>query len=328
MDFPGCIVEQYDDRESWLEGRRRCIGASDTAAILGEGYADQCPETVWESKVREAPEVSEATRRRFNVAKRLEPAFRSIFTDETGLPVANPGDFTILRHRDYPWLGATLDGAGEDDDGRFILELKDVSHHQKHDWDDGQLPLKFQIQVQQQMFVADIPRAYVMGVCNREPMIRRVELAPEFVEATLPHLREFWGYVERGELPPISASKAAYRVIARLYPKDDGTTAVLPADLVQWAAKLQVAKAIKSEAKEIEEAAKSMLTDAIGNSTFGELPHVDDAGDLLAKTKQEILIKMAEKEVELPVKFSWKWQSTKGYYVTPKESRVLRGHSK
>src|SRR5690606_14083043 len=96
----------------------------------------------------------------------------------------------------------------------------------------------------------------------------------------------------------------------------------------EWAAKWQVAKAIKKEAEAIEQAAKNVLTSAIKDATFGELPRVEDPEELLVTTKREILQAMSKLEATLPVKYSWKWQERKAYQVAASECRVLRGHTK
>src|SRR4051812_25601533 len=87
-----CTIEEHATREEWLRARMKGIGASDTAAILGEGYEDQSPITVWDSKRNEPREIDPAKLKRFNVAKRLEPAMRGIFTDETGWPCESAGE--------------------------------------------------------------------------------------------------------------------------------------------------------------------------------------------------------------------------------------------
>jgi putative phage-type endonuclease len=268
-----CRVEEYGTREEWLQARRSVIGASDTAGVMYEGYFDQTPVTVWESKLREPPEVSASKRKRFNVAKRLEPGMRSIFQDETGNRCWSLGDFTLCRHKELDWLGASLDGLTEHPElGMAVVELKDVGVHNRKEWEAAEPPLKFTIQINHQMAVTGLKHGFLLGLIGREPVIKHVPRNERFVEAMLKHLETFWGFVQRRELPPIDASLATAQVLARLWPRDSGATVTLPAEAAQWDADLTKAKADKKDAEAREVAAANLLKAAIGEATYGDLP--------------------------------------------------------
>lgn len=295
-----CAIDRYDTEEEWLEGRRHLIGASDSAGILGVGYADQSQVTVWDSKINAPRSIDPARRRRFQIGKLMEPSLRAIFAEESGMPCESPGSFTIYRHEGIPWLGASLDAITEHDEyGPCPVELKNVSNFAREEWDGDEPPLKFAVQVQHQLAVTGASHGFLLGlVGGNEPVIKAIERNDRFIDAMLARLEEFWGYVQRRELPPIDSSIATAHVLAKLWPEDSGATVVLPPEAADWDRDLTEAKeAIKTaEAKKV--AAENLLKSAIGEATFGEI-----VGGC---------------------RYSWKTQSRKEHVVKESTFRVLR----
>ncbi len=294
-----CIVEDYDNRDDWLHARMSGIGASDTAGILGEGYEDQSIVTVWDSKKNEPREIDPVKLKRFKVAKLLEPAMRSILTDETGWPCGSAGEFTLYRNADHRWLFATLDGFIEHPEyGLCVCELKDVGFHNRKEWENDEPPLKFAIQCQHQLAATGLEHAFIQGLISRVPVIKHVPRNERFIDAMMGKLAEFWDYVERGELPPIDASAATSRILAKLWPEDSGATVVLPPESIEWDRALVQSKADIKEAETRKLAAENLIKAAIGDASFGDLP---GGGS-----------------------YSWKQQSRKECYVAASTFRVLR----
>lgn len=294
------IVEQYADRQSWLNARRSMIGSSDVPAIFGVGYANQSPATIWYSKIGDdVTENDEETEKRMRIGKILEPALSDIFVVETGLQVIDPGEFTIYRHPALSWLGSTLDRQViHDDYGEIPLELKAVNYFNRNDWT-GEPPLKFQVQVQQQMAVTGASHAYLMGLIGGdEPVIKLIERNQRFIDAMIVKLLDFWGFVERRELPPVDESEATAKVLAKLWPKDSGESVQLPPESMQWDAELVAAKATAKAAEATIKSLENKIKASIGSATDGVLP----SGE----------------------RYTWKHQSRKGYVVNDSEFRVLR----
>lgn len=293
----GCGVDVYSDQADWLIGRRRVIGASDTAGILGLGYADQSPLTVWESKVR--PVARGDFDKRLSIGKLIEPALRSIFTSETGLECHAPGDTAIFVSAVLPWLGATLDGVCYDDDrGNCPCELKNVSAFNRDEWAD-EPPLKYLIQVQHQLAVTGACRGYLLGLIGgNEPIVRVVERNDRFIDAMVSQLAKFWQCVESQTLPEIDGNEASGEVLARLYPSDSGDTVCLPTEADELDRRLVAAKAIIKEAEAEKTACENQLKALIGEASIGLLP---SGGS-----------------------YSWKLQERKGYVVQPASFRVMR----
>jgi predicted phage-related endonuclease len=112
--------------------------------------------------------------------------------------------------------------------GLCVCELKDVGFHNRKEWENDEPPLKFAIQCQHQLAATGLEHAFIQGLIGRVPVIKHVPRNERFIDAMLGKLAEFWDYVERGELPPIDASAATGRILAKLWPEDSGATVVLP----------------------------------------------------------------------------------------------------
>ncbi len=286
-----------DTREDWLRSRETVIGASESAAIIGEGYEDQTPHTIWESKIKRMP--TKEAKKRLEIGLMMEPALRSIFTYETGIDLAPHRPNELLISKKYPYMGASLDSHFWD---AFTIpvELKNVDYFQRHEWADGATPLKYEIQVTHQCIVTGAPYGYILGLIGgNDPQIRRIEVNKDLAESLVVYLRMFWKHVENKTLPPMNDFEATGKVLNRLW-KPNGETIVLPDEALQLDKDLQEAKEAKKKAIEKEIAAENRLKALIGENTYAALP---GGGS-----------------------YSWKEQSRAGYSVAPVTFRVLKRH--
>jgi predicted phage-related endonuclease len=289
-------VTTYPNRESWLSGRR--IGASDSAAIFGCGYQNQSALTVWDRLVNAREDDYETKRMRIGIL--MEPSLRAIFAEETGLPCIEIAPFTVWTHPEIDWLTATLDAATEDDEAGWCpVELKNVNGFLRDDWN-GDGPLKFVVQSQHQLAVTGAKRGYLLGLIGgHEPLVKTIPRNDRFIEtALLPTLEKFWQHVQSGTMPPVDESAATARLLARLWPDDDGREVLLPADLNDVANEWHAAKAAAKAAEEQITACENRIKEAIGEATIGRLPN--------------------------GLAFSWKTQHRKAYEVKASSARVFR----
>lgn len=270
--FPAADVLHCDDRDHWLAVRRNYIGASDSAGILGEGYAGQSRYSIWADKCGYPCEEMNA--KRLKIGKLMEPALRAIFEEETGLACQDPGEHTILVSREWPWMSATLDGIAVCDDlGPIPVELKNVGHFAIDDWAaDG--PLKFQVQVQHQLAVTGAPAEYLFGLLGgNEPITILVERDEPFIAALVEETRKFYDLVHSRTAPEIDGSEATARALRRLHPHDNGAVVQLPPEAMDWDEELTFVKTKLKDLEECERHYKNRIVAAIGDATFGVLPN-------------------------------------------------------
>lgn len=270
------ICETHETREEWIDARRTGIGASESPGIFGVGYEQQSPITIWSSKIG-GPEVEfdAAALKRMNRGKKMEPIIADEFADEVGFPVVDPGEFTVYRSAEHPWLFATLDRfCIHPEFGPIPVEIKNVNGRFRGDWDEEEEPpLKYVVQCQHQMAVTGTSHCYLVGlVGGDELVIRLLERNQRFIDAMVIKLREFWGYVERREMPPVDESEATRAMLGLIYPHDTGDEVSLPPDATEWDHELTDVKEKIKSLDSRKTLLENQLRAAIGNASVGRLP--------------------------------------------------------
>jgi len=269
------IPESWETQEQWLERRKDGIGASEVAAIFGCGYANQSPVTVWAAKTGgPIPEITPEQQRRFDRGHRMEPVIAQEFEVETGLECYDPGDYAMFWHVDHAWLFSTLDRyTVHPEYGPIPVELKAVHGRFAKDWDtEEEPPLKFQVQCQTQMACTGTSHCYLVGfIGGDEVVVRLIERNQRFIDAMILKLKEFWGFVERKEMPPVDESEATRAMLGLIYRKDDGGEVTLPDEFNDLDRQLLE---IKDEIKKLEtrkDGIENRIKAEIGNATRGVL---------------------------------------------------------
>lgn len=295
--FPDAEPIQCDSDEAWHAARQTFIGASESASIIGCGYANQSPTAVWNAKVGGAKDDS-GSPIMFRVGKRKEPIIAELLAEEEGIETREPLA-RAYRSKIHPFLGASLDREAIDPEfGLCPVELKNVGIHARKDWE-ADVPLKFGVQTQHQMLVTGAKVCYLVGlIADEELIVRRILRDNDFLAAFVVPLRQFWDSVESKTLPPIDASEATARALALAYPRDSGDVILLPPEASQWVEQLEAGKAQEKQGKALATAASNLLKAALGENSIGQLPD----GRCV----------------------TWKTQSRAAYEVEASTTRVLR----
>lgn len=269
--FPDAEPIQCESDAAWLAARQTFIGASESASIIGCGYANQSPTGVWNAKVGGTKDDS-GSPIMFRVGKRKEPIIAELLAEEEGITTREPLA-RAYRSKIHPFLGASLDREAIDQEfGLCPVELKNVGIHARKEWD-GDVPLKYNVQTQHQMLVTGAKVCYLVGlIADEELIVRRILRDNDFLAAFVVPLRQFWDCVETRTLPPIDASEATARALSLAYPRDSGATIVLPAEATEWVEKMELAKAREKEVKAEATAASNLLKAALGENSIGQLP--------------------------------------------------------
>ena len=199
-------------RAEWLKSRQRFIGASEAACLLGLSKWQNNQE-LFLKKTSEISGLSDSAANEFiQKGNDLEPHIRAIFQIENKHFKVSYKDFDVRSNPDYSFIGATLDGDIEDEEGnKGVLEIKAVeffTRQQKEEWS-GRIPDQYYCQVLFQMLATGysfaILFAYIKDGDNiffrsyrfdRKDHIESIDLLEK--EAI-----KFWGFVERREMPPL-----------------------------------------------------------------------------------------------------------------------------
>ncbi|MGW2484964.1 YqaJ viral recombinase family nuclease [Streptomyces sp. NPDC001571] len=217
------------DREQWLTVRRRGVGGSEVAAILGmskytspiEVYLDKRGELPLDRP--QHPDLAEAA----FWGSVQEPLIASVFADRTGLAVVEgPG---TLAHVERPWMLANVDryvlGAGESTPSS-LLEIKTRSAYQLDEWTTG-VPDGPALQTHWYLAVTGYQHAHVAALLGGNRLfVHRVERDEALVEQLVELVGEFWQGVLDGRPSAVDGSEATEELLGHLYKVRSGTVAV------------------------------------------------------------------------------------------------------
>lgn len=227
LKFHADIIIQTEDLsyEEWLVQRRNGVGGSDVAAICGISKW-RTPIHVYLEKLGEAPEgqVSEAA----EWGTRLEPLIADKFSAEHP-EWAITEKKVIYCHPDHRWAFANLDRMIIcPRRGRGILEIKTASEYLKHEWDDGNIPDYYYVQLQWYMYVTGLDWGYfatlIGGNKYREYEVHRDQ---DMIDQLVRLADDFWHhYVLTGICPPTDGSEACTSLLNRLYPEAQNATVI------------------------------------------------------------------------------------------------------
>ena len=203
----------FETRDQWLVGRySQGIGASEAAAAVGMSPW-QSPLDLWKVKSGITPPKNLSGNAAVEQGNRMEPILREFYAGMHPEYAVEYHQYDILYQDERPWLFATLDGELiEVDTGRRgILEIKTATPNGKAGWDkwaNGNLPQNYYIQTIHQLLVTgfDFVRLFAaLFSVNGDITLRGYEIEREDVKEDIEWLleqeTEFWGKVQRGEMP-------------------------------------------------------------------------------------------------------------------------------
>ena len=249
--------------EDWLEYRRLGIGGSDIAAICGISKW-RTPMHVYLEKLGEAPEESIGEAAEWGT--RLEPLIADKFAQEHP-EWAIIEKKVIYCHHEQEWALANLDRLIIcPKRGRGILEIKTASEYLKQEWDNGNIPDYYYVQLQWYMFIMNLDFGYfatlIGGNKYREYEVYRDD---ELIAQIVRLAEDFWHqYVQIRHCPPVDGSDACSKLLARLYPKAKNET-VLPLEdmdnIETYLSMKQQKKILETAIAEMENRLKSCLGD-------------------------------------------------------------------
>jgi putative phage-type endonuclease len=259
-----------DDRKAWLAARRSGVGASEAPSLFGCGFRSALE--VYMNKLEEGePEDVSTPLTRWG--QRLEAVILDAFAEETGRRIEHGGQ--LLRSREWPWMLATLDaeqvcpkratpGTVEAKNTRYLAG----------EWDDGEIPRRIMIQMQQQLAVTGRDWGSVAVLrYGSDFQWRDVERDDAFIrEVLVPAGEEFWRRVtERRPCPP-DGTESARAAIRRLYPDPvEGKSVDLGGELIPFDAELQMLKADRATMDKRIAQIEDSIKMAIGDAEVGHL---------------------------------------------------------
>ena len=212
-----------DDNEGWLEQRRRGIGGSDVAAIMGLSPW-KSPLEVWMEKTGKMDSPDLSGNEPVAMGNELEGDVLEMYKrrhPKSRVQRVNAVLSSVAR----PWAQASLDGIVRDHElGWGVLEIKTGSR--ESEWTDG-VPLHYLTQVTHYLSVTGYPFADVAALIGDYGLHYheyRVMRDDDDLQAVVESVDEFWAdYVEKDAMPPyISSLPSEGKALHELYKHSDG----------------------------------------------------------------------------------------------------------
>lgn len=258
------------DREAWLEERRRGIGGSDAAAVVGlDPYKSAFRlwlEKTGQVKPEPAGEAAEW-------GKRLEPLVAEEFAvRHPEMKVRRHNK--MLTHREYPFVVANIDRMLVGPQGRGVLEIKTTGARHADEWGPDRAPAQYIVQIQHYLAVTGLNYGWfavlIGGQQYREVRIERdEELIRQLIEAEA----RFWQMVEEGTPPPADGSEDATELLERLYPEAKAEATVLPPQADELCRQYLQATAEIRRLEKVRDEAANRLKQLMGEYEIGRYGH-------------------------------------------------------
>ena len=246
----------------FLTNRRKGIGGSDIAAILGVSKFKTALE-VYLSKTTDQPEQQGE---HLYWGHALENPIIDRFIRDTGANVIRQPE--MRRHPQHQWAIANADALIVDGAGNHqaILEIKTSSAFKSREWgadDTDEVPIEYIAQVQWYMWIYNLQEAYIAALIGgnqyRQYHITRDD---ELIAMLAEKAQAFWQNHVIPRIPPNPQDGADAQ---KLYPSDNGDTAEADSDTLTAYAELRELKAQEKELKAQIAAKEDLLKIKIGS---------------------------------------------------------------
>lgn len=289
-------------KTNWLLQRKKGIGGSDAAAVLGESHW-KTPYEVYCDKINDS--VTESKEGEDNIPMLIgtacEPYIREEYERITGRKVATP---SWKQHETIPYIVGTVDGIAED----RVVEIKTA----RTEWEE--VPAYYYLQVQHYMMLYGLQKADVVALflLNYKVRIYEIEANIEVQEQMKKIYAAFWHKVET-RTPPEPTTPADIR---KIYPFDNGNSIELSQNSIKSIQEIAEIKRNISELETVLENAELAVQKELGENQIG----TDNAGNVLVTwktSKSRELIDAARLKKEEP-------ETYQRYVKLSKPSRVFK----
>lgn len=216
---------------AWTELRRRRLGGSEIAAVLGlspwESYFG-----LWHRKRGTIDPIADTLLLR--MGRRMEPVIAAEWAFQH--PELDVRTCAAYVHRDRDWQLISPDRIAYRESGQWTpVEIKHP--YLTEDWGrgDDEIPVYYRCQVLHAMDVLEVEEHLLVAYFGGGDL-RTYRIAYDAAEAEILRRRgrEFIDHVEAGDpLPTIDAHSATYQAIRRMHPLIDDVDVIVPARLAE-----------------------------------------------------------------------------------------------
>ena len=144
------------------------VGGSDVAAVFGVSPWTT-PLELWMIKKGRMKPPTKSNANQLEMGHLLEPIAAHWYAKKTGNRVYE--DTNLYQHADHPYALANFDRRFEraSDGEPGILECKSCTYHKASEWDDGAIPLYYELQLRFYLAVADVNIGSFSAIWGNNP---------------------------------------------------------------------------------------------------------------------------------------------------------------
>lgn len=253
--------------DEWLKWRKKGLGGSDIAAILGISKWSSAID-IWLQKTNQKFDAvieNEA----MTWGKILEPVIRERFKAVTNKKTIEVK--AILQSEEYPFMIADIDGLTEDENSNpAILEIKCVSEFKRSEWEDDQIPSYYLVQVMHYLAVTGLDTAYVCALVGGNSfIIREVKADKNMIAMLIACEKNFWDKVVNCVRPEADGSDACKELLDSLYRGGISEEIVLPEEVVEFIDLYIEGSAEEDSGKAKKQLASNRLKEIMGDYNTG-----------------------------------------------------------
>lgn len=250
--------------EEWLEYRRTGIGGSDASTIIGLNPYNSLFRLYADKKgLISAKKDNEAMRQ----GRDFEEYVAKRFCEATGKKVCHRN--YMFQHDNYDYILADIDRdiIGEN----AGLECKTTSLFNKSDFENGEIPLTYYVQMMHYMAVMGYDKMYLaVLILSKGFYWFEVERNESEIKNLISAEISFWNNHIVPNIPPeIDSSEATKEALSEIYPleTDVETNVALPEDLMSEYERISdVFEASKAKLEEI----KNTIKGTLGQCAYGK----------------------------------------------------------
>ena len=246
-------IKQSTDLD--LELRQSYLGSSEWSVIAGLYNAYKSPYDVYNEKVYGYEPFDNL---RMRLGRDIEPMIAKWVEEELDGKVAKDG--LVRFHKDYDYLATNLDGIFYDKEGvPSVLEIKTASTIARDNWG-AELPIQYYTQIQGQMLITGMKKAYVailtFGFAGPEKFeIQEYDYDESFINLVVPKLVDFWtNHVQKKVAPEYTTESD----VKKAYPESNNHSIEATSEIISAMDRI---KDIKAKTKRLRKQHKSLELD-------------------------------------------------------------------
>lgn len=248
------------DRKEWLKYRKQGIGGSDAGAVCGFNPYRTAIQVYYDKTSGEIEEIDNEAMRQ---GREFETYVAGRFTEATGKKVRRAN--AMFYDEANPFMLADVDRMVTGENAG--LECKTASPYMADKWQDGRIPLSYQIQCYHYMSVCHADAWYIaVLIYGKEFKYYRIERDEQIIDNLIRIEKSFWeNHVKAGIMPDPDGSKTAEQVIAEYFPETGGRSIPLTGfdDKLRRRQELVgIMERMETEKKQIDQELKIYLGDA------------------------------------------------------------------